>query len=70
MPVDLGLATVVPAIVAFAVKFVEPSKFAARHEAFHHQENGSHSKLLTRFKDVQDTAQDNDAAYFKTLHEG
>jgi hypothetical protein len=69
MPVDAGLGIVFAAIVAFAVKFVEPSKFSARHEAFHHQENGSHSKLLTWFKDVQDTAQDYDAAHFKTRHE-
>jgi len=68
MPVVCGAGVAVAAAVAFFVKFVEPSKFPARHEAFHGKERDSQSDLLRRFKDVQTTAPD-DSIRFTTLHE-
>ena len=67
MPVDGGITLAVAALVPFLAKFVESSKFSARHEAFHSGERDSRNSRYTRFNNIQTTTQD-DTTKFGDLY--
>ena len=67
MPIDGGITLVVAALVPFLVKFVEPSRFSARHEAFRTGEQDSSNSRYTRFNNIHITARGHYIAHFTTL---